>query len=161
MSLFLKPRTLVGLLVLYTLNPFFIEPRANYQTSQPELAIKNVGDKEYKVKTSFSTFPSTQTSKENQFDYDGEIETFKSLCSDIEYECVSDLHCIPIESYCDGKIDCTDESDELTCAQIPKIFTDTVTTSNNITLILLMIVIMITCKIYGGVRFLYMKVTHR
>lgn len=164
MLLFLKTQTVFGLFVLYTLYPFFIEMRGNFQSPQPEAVVKNVGDKEYIVKTEFSTFSTTQKPSEDQLDYDNEFEIdemINPLCSDIEFECSSDYTCIPIESYCDGKNDCTDESDELTCARTSKIFTDMMSTSNNISLILLMIVIMITCKIYGGVRFLYMKVTHR
>lgn len=56
--------------------------------------------------------------------YDDELnvdESFSSNCSDIEFECQTNHLCIPIESYCDGRIDCSDESDELTCAKAPSI----------------------------------------
>lgn len=157
----LNARVVLGLFILFTFHPHFIEMSSNFQ---PEVQVKNIGDKNYVVKTSFSTFSSTLKPNEDRLDYDNEFDlddSFNPLCSDIEFECADDHQCIPIESYCNDNMDCADGSDESTCARIPKIFTEMMTTSNNITIILLMIAVMISCKIYGGVKFLYMKVTHR
>lgn len=56
----------------------------------------------------------------DEFDLDLDA-SFSLNCDDIEFECKSDHRCIPIESYCDGKIDCDDESDETMCASTPAI----------------------------------------
>lgn len=47
--------------------------------------------------------------------------SFDLYCDDIEFECKSDHKCIPLDWYCNGQIDCDDESDEQTCATTPAI----------------------------------------
>lgn len=69
---------------------------------------KKVGEEEYVGRVSFSTFPSDKL--------------VSLVCSDIQFECKNDTACVPLESYCDGKIDCADESDELMCAKPPAIY---------------------------------------
>lgn len=44
-------------------------------------------------------------------DADQEIQ----FCSDLEFQCISQDHCIPIEYRCDEKFDCIDKSDESMC----------------------------------------------
>lgn len=67
-------------------------------------------------------------------DYDN---TFSFLCDDIEFECKNDHKCIPLDSYCDGKIDCSDETDESFCAATPaipySIVNETTTTTTELT----------------------------
>lgn len=164
--LFLKAQTVFGLLVLCTFHTFFVEmsPTFSSQPQQTEIVSKNVGDKEYIVKTSFSSFSTTQKSADDGggFVYDDLKldESFSSFCDDIEFECASDHRCIPIENYCDGKNDCADESDELTCASTPKIrfllINTTPTTASKIIIILLSIIILmkIIFKIYKKLAFL-------
>lgn len=163
--LFLKVQNVFGLLVLCTLHTFFVEmsPTFSSQPQPMEIISKNVGDKEYIVKTSFTTFSTTQKSADDEdgFTYDDLKldESFSSFCDDIEFECASDHHCIPIESYCDGTNDCADESDELTCASTPKIsfliINTTPTTALKTIIILLSIIILIKIifRIYKKLAF--------
>lgn len=105
---------------------------------QSKIITKRIGNEVYSVNVSFSTYspnisttstttttqkPSTDDDEYYDF-YDGELdpdESFNSNCSDLEFECQTDHLCISIESYCDSKIDCADESDEMTCAEPPSI----------------------------------------
>lgn len=109
---------------------------------------KKINGKEYIVNLSFSRFSTTKIPDEN-----GQASI---MCDDVEFECGSDHRCIPLESYCDGRYDCVDKSDEMMCATTPKIhfsFTnDTIPSSSptsittsiqNITLI--MFIIWIIC----------------
>lgn len=48
--------------------------------------------------------------------------SFSLICDDVQFECKSADHkCIPLESWCDGRVDCSDGSDESSCASTPAI----------------------------------------
>lgn len=167
MMVFLKAQTVYGLLVLYAFHSFFVEMRSTHlnQTEQPKIIVKHVGDRDYIVKSSFSTFTTTQSPADvaNELDYTD--ESIDSFCTDLEFECTTDRHCIPIEEYCDGKNDCSDKSDELTCASIPAIIGDTPTSTSYtsyaiiiIILLVIIIILMVSFKMYEGRYFLYRNV---
>lgn len=103
---------------------------------------KKINGTEYIVKLSFSRFSPAKIPVN-----DSEISL---ICDDVEFKCGSEQRCIPLESYCDGKNDCADGLDEMTCATTPKIhFSINNDTSpsiassmkNQITLILLIVLI--------------------
>lgn len=170
MTPFLRAQIFLRLLPAYALLNSFAETRTGYISHPFESKfVKNVGDREYAVKTMFSTFtPSSSSTQKPDLDeidyYDGtEFDGgFRPFCSDIEFECLSDHKCIPIERYCDRKNDCADESDETTCA-IETLFKTLPSPNNSLTIILLIVIIflLIGQKMYEGSKFLYTRVAQR
>lgn len=104
---------------------FFIETYARFvhEPDQVQYIRKKIHNREYLVKLSFFREPIV-TTWPPQSGYDSDLDWNKpigSICMDIEFECMSDHSCIPLENYCDGKNDCTDKSDEQMCSKIPEI----------------------------------------
>lgn len=158
--------TLFRLLVLCTFCSFFCESHYLSQTEveEPKIII-------------ITTTTQKPSSADDEYYYysDDELDTVQPpFCRDVEFECQSNHHCIPIESFCNGKIDCSDKSDELMCAEGPDIILSDNNNNNNSTaaeskthsnstidsyiiLILLIIIVLITipfekCK---NAEFLY------
>lgn len=119
MTFFFKAQILIGVLV----HLFFVDTRTLARSLESEYIKKEIGNTEYSVRVSFSTFSPIKknitTTQKNDIDIlysDSELYGPLSLiCEDFEFECRSDHQCIPLEKYCDGKNDCADESDELMC----------------------------------------------
>lgn len=140
MTLFLHTKTVFELLIICSFHLIFVGSHFLPPVEEPKIITKKIGNEVYSVKLSFSTYSpdivttttatttTTQKPLSADDDYyyysDDELEIDKSstlFCADVEFECQSNHHCVPIESFCDGKNDCADESDELRCASGPDI----------------------------------------
>lgn len=182
MTLFSVDKIGFEILVLSSFYLFFTESHSILpQVEEPRIITKKIGNETYSIKLSFSTSPSITTtttttrkpsSADDDYYYsDDEIDAVElpSNCADVEFECHSNHHCVPIESYCNGKIDCTDESDELMCANASYInflndsnskATESKKCSNDsytilIILILIVIILLIPFERCKSVDFLY------
>lgn len=150
-----KMSVFFGLLVLSIFHFFFVETRPHFlmQRHETKCSTKKIDNTEYIVKMCFDTFSRDETSSTSTQKPDIDNDTISLFCQDIEFECTSNHRCIPIESYCDGKNDCTDGSDELTCATSPaihflSIINDTTVTSSAATSIKALSIIFLYAFLY-------------
>lgn len=112
---FFRAQTVFVLAVFYVFYLNFIEMYA----ISSQTVNKTISNREYIVKLSFSRFSSAEIpANDDEIKLDASISL---ICGDIEFECTTDHQCIALESYCDGKHDCPDESDEMACATTPEI----------------------------------------
>lgn len=190
MTLFVNTPIVLRLLVLCLIHLLYVEARSTFPqeneqqlfSPQPQHSnhIKKNESQVYMVRVSFSSMKNDTSTTQNPVDdvdkndidtlyYGSELDlndTF--ICNDVEFKCVNDNYCIPLERYCDGEKDCVDGSDEKMCAVTPKIYfsirNDTTTTtkasteapmivSNDSLLLLLLLFSLILIIVYNKTYF--------